>query len=479
MDRRPESGRSGNTIGANDPTCFNQEEVRLTPAPGAFSCVDVPATFTDSKATHRGDHPATRSFFSRLSVCAIVAIAHLATVPAFAQWPQWGGPNRDFTVDTSGLADSWPDGGPTRIWHRELGDGYSTIVFDKGVLYTMYRKVMSAPDEVTVALDAATGKTVWEHRFSAPLAEPVDDSGWGGKGPNATPVIVGNRLFTVGSHAVMHCFDKKTGDVLWMRDLAAEFGAPYPNRGAVGYSASPIAYKNTIIVPAGNRKSGNGGALIAFDQEAGRVKWRTLDFEDRTSSPILINFRGQDQLVLHCPPGIVGVDPNDGRLLWSRSFSQHYAIATPMFDGEDLIFCAPGRQNAAGRALKLTRRDGRTVVDEVWANPKFNLFVPSPIRVGKYLFGSNERIFFGADMESGRRVWAKRGFHYASCIHGDGKLIILDQDGQLTLAIPEAKGMTILSQCKISGPYSYIVPTLVGKTLYLRDRKHIMALDLG
>ena len=197
------------------------------------------------------------------------------------------------------------------------------------------------------------------------------------------------------------------------------------------------------------------------------------------SSPILINFQGQDQLIVHCPPGIVGVDPNNGSLLWEHAFSQHYAIATPMFDGTDLLFCAPGRQHALGRVLRLAERDGRTVADEVWVNPKISLHVPSPIRVGRHLFGSGERIFFGADLASGKRMWAKRGFHYASCIHGDGKLIILDQDGQLTLATPTPDELVIHSQCRISGPYSYIVPTLVGKTLYLRDRRHIMALDLG
>jgi outer membrane protein assembly factor BamB len=418
----------------------------------------------------------------RRGLPGIVVIGLLTAGQVQAQWPQWGGPDRDFTVETSGLADAWPEDGPRKLWHRELGDGYSSIVVDDGVLYTMYRKELSDDDEVTVALEAATGRTVWEHKLSAPLTRPVDDSGWGGKGPNATPVVAGDRLFSVGSHAALHALDKRTGDVLWKHELSSEFGAPYPNRGAVGYSASPLAYKDMIIVPAGTSGSGRGsgsGSLIAFDQATGSVRWRALSFEGRTSSPILIQFQGQDQLVLHAPPGIVGIDPNDGEMLWSHAFPQHYAIATPMFDGTDLLFCAPGRQNAAGRALKLTRRDGQTIVQEVWANPKFNLFVPSPIRVGRRLYGSNERIFFGADLETGRRLWAKRGFHYASCIHGDGKLIILDQDGKLTLATPGADGLAIHAQCQVGGPYSFIVPTLVGKTLYLRDRRHIMALDLG
>jgi hypothetical protein len=67
----------------------------------------------------------------------------------------------------------------------------------------------------------------------------------------------------------------------------------------------------------------------------------------------------------------------------------------------------------------------------------------------------------------------------ASCVHGDGKLIILDQDGQLTLATATPDSLTVHSQCKITEWHSFTVPTLVGKVLYVRDRNHLMALELG
>src|SRR5918999_5976039 len=56
-------------------------------------------------------------------------------------WQQWGGPRRNFMVDAPALADSWPQGGPRKLWERSLGEGHSAILADGNRLYTMYRSV--------------------------------------------------------------------------------------------------------------------------------------------------------------------------------------------------------------------------------------------------------------------------------------------------------------------------------------------------
>jgi len=80
-------------------------------------------------------------------------------------WPQWGGPQRNFMVEAKGLAETWPTGGPKRLWSRELGEGHSSIIMEADRLYTMYSK---GEQEVVIALDSATGKTVWEKSYAAP-----------------------------------------------------------------------------------------------------------------------------------------------------------------------------------------------------------------------------------------------------------------------------------------------------------------------
>ena len=79
----------------------------------------------------------------------------------------------------------------------------------------------------------------------------------------------------------------------------------------------------------------------------------------------------------------------------------------------------------------------------------------------------------------GKRPWAERSFPVASSAGVGGRLIILDHNGQLGLATATRKDLTVHSRCQVTRPYSFTPPTLVGTTLYVRDERHIMALDLG
>src|SRR5687768_14281206 len=75
---------------------------------------------------------------------AFAALAAPLTVALTAQsqpqsWTQWGGPTRNFMVNSTGLAEKWPETGPPVLWSRPLGTGHSAILVDDNRLYTMYR----------------------------------------------------------------------------------------------------------------------------------------------------------------------------------------------------------------------------------------------------------------------------------------------------------------------------------------------------
>jgi len=409
---------------------------------------------------------------------------------ASAQWPQFGGPNRNFMCDSKGLAVKWPEEGPKKLWTRELGDGYATIIADGGVLYTMYR---TGDDEFTVALDEKTGKTVWVHKNPSPFTKLMAEFG---PGPHSTPLLVGDRLYTIGTNAVMHCYDKKTGKVNWMHDLPKEFNADIPGRG---YGSSPIAYKNTVIVAVDRKREDEEGgdkaekkeeakpvegqSLMAFDQATGNVAWKAHDYPMSYASPILIRFEGEEQLVLLMEKEIMGVNPDNGTLLWHLPLKPEGAnLATPVWIAPDMLFCSSA-YDSGSRVLKLTKKEGKTVPEELWYSRKMRVHHANAIPLGEYIYGSSgdfgPAFFMGANVKTGEVVWRERGFAKSTCLYADGKLILLDEDGQLGLATATPQGLTVHSKCKLTERYSWAAPTLVGTKLYLRDRKNILALDLS
>jgi outer membrane protein assembly factor BamB len=391
---------------------------------------------------------------------------------AHAQWTQWGGPRRDFTVEAARLAASWPEAGPRQIWRRELGDGYSTILVDAGVLFTMYRR---GDDEFTVALRAADGKTMWEHRNPSPFTKTMSEYG---PGPHATPLVAGDRLYSVGTNGILHCFDKSGGKVHWKRDLVAEFDGELRARG---YSCSPLAWRSMLILPLGSEREGPGA--VAFDLKTGDVIWKSPPFRATYAAPLMIRFDGQDQLVLFMASELVGMNPDNGEVLWSVEHrNQAYVNAsTPVWNGRDVLFCSNAYDGGA-RAIRLTHDGGRTVPMELWYSTRMKLHHGNALLIGENVFASSgmgAAVFMGLKLATGEVLFRKRGLKKANALHAGGKLILLDEDGQLALATVSDEGLTIVSTCKVAEPHAWAAPTLAGTTLYVRDRKHILALDLG
>ena len=126
-----------------------------------------------------------------------------------------------------------------------------------------------------IALDAASGRTLWEHAYDAPILSGMNVEY--GTGPHSTPLVVGDRVFAVGSTGRMHALDRRTGRVVWAHDLVA-LGGVVQNRG---YACSPLAYGTTVITTLG----APGQALAAFDQATGRVVWKGGAFDASPSSP--------------------------------------------------------------------------------------------------------------------------------------------------------------------------------------------------
>jgi outer membrane protein assembly factor BamB len=405
---------------------------------------------------------------------AICACWLMSTDAAVMQgWPQWGGPHRNFIADAARLADAWPPEGPRRLWSRALGDGHSSVVVDGDRLFTMYAR---GEQEFVVALDRATGKTIWEKSNPAPTAGlTLQVESFNVRGPHSTPVIAGGLLITVGLVGRMQAFDKQTGAVVWSQDLWRQHGGTRLERG---YVCSPVVYENLVIVTVG----GAGKALMAFDQKTGAVVWKAHTFRLSPSSPILINVDGQDQIAMAFADHFAGIDPNNGALLWQQPHPCGGFNITPPVWGADNILLISSAYDCGSRAVQLRQSNGKTMVKELWASNRMRVHHGTMVRVGDLVFGSSGNAsvapMTAIDVKTGRVAWQDRSFPKTTFVYADGKLIVLDEDGQLALVRLSRQGMTVLARAPVLEHLAWTPPTLVGTVLYARDQRTIVALDL-
>jgi outer membrane protein assembly factor BamB len=398
--------------------------------------------------------------------------------PAAVGWTQWGGPNRNFMSDSKGLASSWPAAGPKKLWSRALGEGHSAITVEGNRLYTLYRPLVSggrAEEEVVAALDAGSGSTVWEHKFPSSTAGANFREG---AGPHSTPLVTADRVYAAGSRKQILALNKADGKVAWSHDLMQEYGAPGPDRG---YACSPLLYNDMVIVSVG----GPGQALAAFNAKSGALVWKAGDFDFSPASPIIIDVDGQKQLLYFAGNVVAGVDPASGKTLWTHPHKTDWGlnISTPIWSPSDHLLFVSSAYGTGSRVLELRQAGGKTTVTEKWFNNRMRIHIGTAIRLGNHVFGSSgdfgPAFLTAVDIRNGTIAWQDRSFSRAQLLHADGKLVILDEDGNLGLATVSPTGLQVLAKVSILDHLAWTPPTLVGTKLYMRDRKTVGAYELG
>ncbi|MCI0387768.1 MAG: PQQ-like beta-propeller repeat protein [Acidobacteria bacterium] len=389
-------------------------------------------------------------------------------------WRVWGGPQRDFLTTSAGIftagSEKWMSNPPKKLWERPLGDGYSAIAVEDRVLYTAFRR---DSNDVVTALDVNSGKTIWEFTYAAPFKNAFSEAA---PGPYAMPQVIGDHVVTASGIGQIHSLDKLTGKSVWSLDLYSRFSGSRLN---FGYSSHALPYKDSLIVVAG----GNQYGVMKVRQNDGFVIWGKHRLENAHSSPLLIDVDGQQQVAILLAQEIVGIDPESGELLWRHPHTTEYglAVSTPVWADGNLLFLSTA-YNGGSRVLKLTRAGNKTVVRELWHNPRIQSHIGTVISRGGYVYlssGQNVALITAVELQTGRIAWQVRDFVKAQMVYADGKMVILDQDGNLGVGLASPEKFQALAKWPILSAIAWSPPTLVGNRLYMRDRKVIMALEFG
>src|SRR5678816_4126888 len=141
-----------------------------------------------------------------LAAALVVTVGVLTTAQgprrvALGDWPEARGPNRDGISTETGLPDKWALNGQNFLWRAPYGGRSAPIVVGNRVY--VQNPAGRGPDlqERVMALDADTGKVVWEYKFNIFQSDvPPHRVGWAS--PAADPDTGNLYAFSVGAQVV-------------------------------------------------------------------------------------------------------------------------------------------------------------------------------------------------------------------------------------------------------------------------------------
>jgi outer membrane protein assembly factor BamB len=398
-----------------------------------------------------------RAFMVAVGVLGLASFNH-AQAPG-GEWTQWRGPSRDGSLPSFTPPGQWPEKLVQR-WKVEVGLGYATPLVAGNRIYMFSRQ---GDNEVMSALDAESGKVLWQTGYPAPFtmhsaAVPH------GPGPKSTPVLANGRLYAIGMTGVITAFDAATGKQLWQK----------PGSSVVpmytSHSFSPLVDGGLVVFHVGGHDK---GALTAFDAATGDVKWAWNGDGPGYGSPILVTLGGTRQIVTITQSKIVGVDPATGALLWERPFVSGNATnaVTPVVYGQTLIVSGNG---APTNAFSVTRKNNQWVTETVWENADIPLRFSNGVVAADRFFSLSTRNsgqYFSVDAKTGKTIWLSEPRQAGNAaISKAGDLVFsLEDDGELVVIRNSATAFEPVRRYKVAETATWTQPVITGNRILVKD----------
>jgi outer membrane protein assembly factor BamB len=297
-------------------------------------------------------------------------------------WRSFLGPSHNAVSKETPLTRVLP---PPLVWEMPRGAGYASPAVAGTHLVFVHRL---GAEEIVECLHPETGARHWRFRFGT---EFEDRYGYN-NGPRSSPVLDGDRVFTVGAEGTLHCLNLATGALVWKRDLRTDYKV---RQDFFGTASTPLVEGDLLIVNVG---APGGPCVVGLDTATGRERWRAgHEWGPSYASPVPAVIHGQRRVFVFAggesdPPagGLMSIDPANGRVdfvfPWrSRSHESVNASCPVVFDNKVFISAS----YRTGSALVLVRPDFTHRV--IWTTQELALHFNTAIYRDGYLYGFDGR----------------------------------------------------------------------------------------
>jgi outer membrane protein assembly factor BamB len=328
--------------------------------------------------------------------------------------------------------------------------------------------------ETLHALEASDGHELWR--------SPVDDTftdEQGPSGPRCTPLVDGDRVYAQSGKGELQCLTVAEGRRIWRTNFMKDFGAaflgedsPVPGAAEHGYTAAPVIADHRLIACVGGT---NRAGVVCFEKNTGKVLWKSQSDLAAYAAPMIATLARVKQAVCFTVEGLIGLDLEDGHLLWRVPIKTPYGrnCTTPVVVGDWVVV---GSYRAGLVGIKVSADGAGLKAERAWVNKNVPMNFSSPVSVGSHLFGLGPaRQIVCLEIETGKLNWSNQGYvttsaeiaHASFLVMGENILVCSD-DGQLALFAGDPAGCRELGQARVCGK-NWCSPAYADGRLYVQD----------
>jgi len=403
-----------------------------------------------------------------IALCVTCAAPALAQAPsttvaggprrvALGDWPEARGPNRDGLSTETALPTSWEMKGAGLLWRAPFGGRSAPIVMGNRVYVQNPSGRGPALQERVMALDADSGRMIWEYRFNIFQSDvPPHRVGWAS--PAADPDTGNVYALGVGASLIALSAD---GKLLWQRSIGEEFAA-FTTHG--GRTMSPILDGDLVIVSAAvsnwGTQANRAHRFVALNKRTGEIVYVASPggrpYDTAYGAPTIATINGTRLLIAGLGDGAIhAIKAQTGEKVWSFVAAKR-AINTGVVVSGNTVIISHGDENLTGNEMGMIAAiDGSQTGDikaARWAHYGEQFGFSSPLLDGTRVYqienGSRLKAY---DLETGKELWTQPlgTSQKAPPVMADGKIYVGTENGRFMIVRPHADRAEILSDVEL------------------------------
>ena len=196
-------------------------------------------------------------------------------------------------------------------------------------------------DDIVIAMDALTGKTVWQ------ASEPGGFV-WGvGKrmGFQVTPVYHDGKVFSMGTTGRIFAYNSKDGTKIWQTEAEEKMLAEKKKHLAdpnILQASRNYGWVQALVFAEGHLIVPRGSTLLCLDPETGKEVWALEKVTSNWVTPSIWNHKRKEYLLVTNGrnPGtcvLQLIDPSKGKVLWTLDGLDSTQFNIPVAESHVLV----------------------------------------------------------------------------------------------------------------------------------------------